>query len=186
MAFGAGLEPEFFKNTAEVQKLIVKMDTQFDLVLIAEQMERSLVLLADLMCWPIEDVTFFKQNARPANAQRKTNLTEKDREKLRALNSADLQIYDHFLQKFQQRVKHFGRIKMDERLRMLKTRNKQLKEECVARVVVDEDGLGEVNTYELKEGASSKCRMMAMSESEFTEVLRTRKYVELDLFPLLN
>jgi galactose-3-O-sulfotransferase 2 len=186
MAFGAGLEPEFFNNTAEVRKLIAKMEEQFDLVLIAEQMERSLVLLADLMCWPIEDVTFFGHNARPANAQRKTNLTEKDREKLRALNSADFQIYDHFLQKFQQRVKQFGMIKMDERLRMLKTRNQQLKEECVARVVADDDGLGEVNTYVLKDGASRDCRLMAMSESEFTEFLRTRKYVELDLFPLLN
>lgn len=186
MAFGAGLEPQFFNNNVKVNKLIAKMEEQFDLVLIAEQMERSLVLLADVMCWPIEEVTFFKHNARSADAQRKTNLTEADREKLRALNSADFQIYDHFLKKFQRRVRQFGDKKMDEGLLQLKTLNRQMKKECVARVVADDDGLGEVNIYKVKDGASEVCRMMAMSESDFTQMLRSRHYLSLDLFPLLH
>lgn len=188
MAFGTGLEPEHFDNDVEVQKLITLMEEQFDLVLIAEQMERSLVLLADLMCWPIEEVTFFDHNARPADVKRAANLTEADRRKLHQLNSADSKIYDHFLKKFQQRVRLFGDEKMAKRLLQLKTRNRKLKEECVKRVVASEDGLGAVNTYELKDGASKKCRLMTMAESEFTELLRSagRFFLSLDLFSLLH
>ena len=42
------------------------MDAQFDLVLILERFDESLVLLQDLMCWPTEDIVYLKQNERIA------------------------------------------------------------------------------------------------------------------------
>jgi hypothetical protein len=68
MAFDAGLESYHSKDNAKVDALIAMMEEQFDLVMISEQMEASLVLMADIMCWPLEEVTFVKLNARPTNS----------------------------------------------------------------------------------------------------------------------
>ena len=43
-----------------------ELDAQFDLVLILERFDESLVLLQDLMCWPTEDIVYLKQNERIA------------------------------------------------------------------------------------------------------------------------
>ena len=47
-----------------------ELDAQFDLVLILERFDESLVLLQDLMCWPTEDIVYLKQNERIAKASR--------------------------------------------------------------------------------------------------------------------
>ena len=43
-----------------------ELDAQFDLVMILERFDESLVLLQDLMCWPTEDIVYLKQNERTA------------------------------------------------------------------------------------------------------------------------
>ena len=39
-----------------------KTDDDFDLVMIAERFEESLVLLSELLCWPLEDMVYLKTN----------------------------------------------------------------------------------------------------------------------------
>jgi len=95
MAFDLGMEKESFKNEQKIQELLKMIEAEFDLVLLSEYMEVSMVLLADLMCWSLKDVTFLKLNARPANQQH-TNLTTKDKETIRELNNVDTAIYTHF------------------------------------------------------------------------------------------
>ena len=41
-----------------------ELDSQFDLVLILERFDESLVVLQDLICWPTEDLVYLKQNER--------------------------------------------------------------------------------------------------------------------------
>jgi hypothetical protein len=50
---------------------------EFDFVMIAEQMDESLVLLQDILCWPLTDLTYLKQNERKAAS--KSNMTEETR-----------------------------------------------------------------------------------------------------------
>ena len=50
------------------------MDAQFDLVLILERFDESLVLLQDLMCWPTEDIVYLKQNERIAKGVTSQNI----------------------------------------------------------------------------------------------------------------
>ena len=35
--------------------------------MIAEQFDESMILLAEFLCWPLEDVAGFRNNALPAN-----------------------------------------------------------------------------------------------------------------------
>ena len=51
-----------FSFQARVQKL----DKEFDLVLLSERFEESMVLLAATLCWPLDYVKSFRINARKA------------------------------------------------------------------------------------------------------------------------
>jgi len=50
---------------------------EFDFVMIAEHMDESLVMLQDMLCWPLVDFTYLKQNERKQNS--KSNMTEETR-----------------------------------------------------------------------------------------------------------
>lgn len=43
---------------------VERVDRDFDLVMLAERMEESLVLMSHLLCWPLEEVLVLKYNAR--------------------------------------------------------------------------------------------------------------------------
>lgn len=175
MAFDAGLNPKYFRSKLKVDKLIAQMDKQFNLVMISEHMEISLVLLADAMCWPLEDVTFIKLNVQPSN--RTYTLSMEDKEKLLLMNGADVKIYRHFLRKFHRRVNEYGKSRMKEQVQRLKMLNWQLEKECVERVLVprpqlEGDNSFAVNAYELKVNAPEICHLMVLPEMKFTNLIK--------------
>ena len=85
------------EEAGTVQAKISRFDSEFDLVLIAEYFDESLVLLADILCWDLSDVRYLKQNARKSS--KVSNITETARGSLETWLEADRKLYDHFLQK---------------------------------------------------------------------------------------
>jgi len=178
MAFDAGMESSDFDDAAKVDELIAMMDDQFDLVMISEYMEASMVLMADIMCWPLEEVTFLKLNARPSNSTFRTKLSNEEKVKLRAANSADYKIYEHFKKKFQQRVSDFGRGRAAQRVGLLKSLNEKLTKQCIKRVIPPAHTKSNdypVFTYEINEGAPDICQLVAMEELKFTALLKEKQ-----------
>ena len=57
------------KSDRKLVKKISKIDEDFDLVMITERMEESLVLLADLLCWPLAYMASLKKNSRMDSAK---------------------------------------------------------------------------------------------------------------------
>ena len=53
-------------------------DEHFDLVMISERMDESMVLVADALCVPLEDVTSLKNNARKKD--KVPQMTDEDKE----------------------------------------------------------------------------------------------------------
>lgn len=96
MAYDLGMDKKTFRIEQEIQDLLDMIEVEFDLVLLSEYMEVSMVLLADMMCWSLEDVTFLKLNARPSADQHHTKLSTQDKMKIRELNNVDTAIYNHF------------------------------------------------------------------------------------------
>lgn len=166
MAFDAGLDTTSFSDASAVDKLIIKMEEHFDLVLIAEQMERSLVLLADLLCWPLDDVVSLRPEVRPTAP---TTLSDEQRGKLRALNAADCAIYEHFNKTLRLRTRRLGQQRMTDGLRQLRTRTQLMVDQCV--------GANASRTDAVKADAPEICRLMATTEEEFTDMIR-KKQVE--------
>jgi Galactose-3-O-sulfotransferase len=158
MAFDAGLETSSFRDPAAVYKLVLQMEEHFDLVLIAEQMERSLVLLADALCWPMDDVVWLGVDGVQQRASNATTLTEEQRQKARALNAADVTIYEHFTKSFRLRMRRFGEQRMADGLKRLRTRTRLMAERCAA-----------------KADAPQECSLMAMSEEDLTKMIRQKQ-----------
>lgn len=80
-----------------VEEKIARYDSQFDLVLIMEYFDESLVLLAQLLCWDLSQVRYLKQNARKSSLV--SNITETARGRLESWLDADQRLYSHFIRK---------------------------------------------------------------------------------------
>ena len=55
-----GLSEASMEDPVALRKVIQYFDEYFDLVLIAERFDESLVLMRDLLCWNLEDITYLK------------------------------------------------------------------------------------------------------------------------------
>lgn len=135
MAWDLGLDPSSFDDREAVWELIRRMETQFDLVMIADRMEESLVLLRHLLCWPVEDMAHLDRNVRKRELTIQLDLDE--REVLRRWLGADAQIYNHFVRIFDSKVKRLSH--MGDEVRKLFEANRKMRKRCVLRRVGNEE-----------------------------------------------
>ncbi|XP_072016903.1 galactosylceramide sulfotransferase-like [Amphiura filiformis] len=73
------------------------LSREFDLMLITEYFDESLLLLRKLMCWSFDDILYIKQNAR-TNASHSQPLSQLVKDKIRQWNVADTDLYEYFNQ----------------------------------------------------------------------------------------
>ena len=135
-----------------IDKKIAEVEKTFDLVMIMEHFDESLVLLADALCWPLEEVMYLKQNARLSEL--KSVPTDETKDIVRSWLHGDYkvskvttinlalfkclswgQIYNHFLAAFNRRIDAYGRDRMAEDVARLKRMNSELAEQCVLKTV---------------------------------------------------
>ncbi|KAK8786732.1 hypothetical protein V5799_023492 [Amblyomma americanum] len=155
------------------------MDALFDLVMVVERLNESLVLLRDLLCWEMDDVVMFKINARRSVFQRPPEASLAN--ELRKLNAVDTRLYEYFAKRFEQRVKAFGAQRMQSELKLLEQRTRYWYQKCVARDnESDKSGKfyiyhSQVLTYEVKDTSTSLCDLMTLPEIIFTGRLRVKQ-----------
>lgn len=141
IAFDWGVSPKHFDDDLpKIQEQIQRLDDEFNLVLIAERMEESLVLLADRLCWPLEYVTHLDLNVR--KPERTVRLEANERLILSRWLNFDTEIYNHFCRRFDEHVSRFNAAgrpdRMEEQVRLLRQSNEQLRERCVIQRVGNE------------------------------------------------
>lgn len=132
MSFDLGLSPSRFEDIKTVRRFVRQLDTVFDLILVAERVRESLVLLKDLLCWTTDDVVTFKHNARAAPFRRR--LGSQARARLRELNGADTMLYNYFVERLDERIKAFGGERMEREVRQLDERTQFWYGRCVRDV----------------------------------------------------
>ena len=52
-----GMTPVEMESPRLVNRKIEELSQEFDLVMIAEKMDESILLMQDLLCWPLESIT---------------------------------------------------------------------------------------------------------------------------------
>ncbi|XP_052831181.1 galactosylceramide sulfotransferase-like isoform X2 [Octopus bimaculoides] len=96
MAYDFGIAPENFTNNKAIKDYIEILDKDFDLVMIMEYFDESLILLRRYLCWTMKDIVSVRLNARKSKIE--TSMDDFERHK--NITMADYMIYEHFLGTF--------------------------------------------------------------------------------------
>ena len=110
MMWEFGLNSASFDNAIAIKEKIDEIDSTFDLVLLKEKFDESIILLKDLLCWDYSDVTSLTLNAH--DPKTKSKLSGIARQKLQHWMHADYQLYNHFKSKFETKLDSFGHDRM--------------------------------------------------------------------------
>lgn len=160
-----------FKGTPrgywEVEQFLMKLESQFDLVMIAEHMDESLILLKDLICSTTEDMVTFKLNARHITHEISPSIGKM----VRSVNWADDLLYQHFSNILQKKMESFGHRRLQEQVDQLRKRRKYLFNQCVRAL----DKTRKVVNLEVKEPESELCWLMTRTESQLTDFIRDKQ-----------
>ncbi|XP_018605085.1 galactosylceramide sulfotransferase-like [Scleropages formosus] len=119
------LEPE----DPQVEQAIQAMDKRFQLVMIAEHFEESLILLKDILCWQMEDLLFLRLNMRRGSSV--FRLTPEQRMRAREWNAVDWRLYRRFNTTFWAKVEAYGRERMARDVEELRRQNSAMAAICV-------------------------------------------------------
>lgn len=179
MLWDLGLKLEHMNNRTAILNKISELDSQFDLVMIAEKFDQSLLLLQNLLCWQVSDITYLKLNERVKGA--KPRVLSKTRQILKNWLWADYLLYNHFSAKLDAILTSVSAKDFQNRLRNFRDANQQLFADCV---LVKGDNkflhgkykmaLPIVSGYVVDESKSG-CDLYAISEPYFFNMIYERQ-----------
>lgn len=181
MMFDLGYDSAEKLNSTLMQEALEKIEREFDLVLITEYFNESLILLKNLFCWDTQDIMYFKHNKRKHEGKISTEV----RESLQRYNAADMRLYQHFKSKIETLIEAFGKERMKEEVHNLQLWTQLIYQHCVEHM--GESDIKETKAYSkdvlsivLKsdvQGAEQNrmCYDMARAELPYTERLREKQ-----------
>ena len=102
--FDMGLEQDDCHNMTLVKSYIDKMDREFDLVMITDYFDESLILLKRLLCWEFEDIVYIKLRVK----KKEIEFDEEVKRNILAWNHADAILFDHFNKTFWRKILQAG------------------------------------------------------------------------------
>ncbi|KAM8960669.1 galactosylceramide sulfotransferase [Pelodytes ibericus] len=142
LTFDMGFDNELNAKSPRVGQLLEELDRRFHLVMLLEYFDESLLLLRDLMCWEMDDILYFKLNARKDINE--FRLSSEMYQLAQNWNTVDTIIYHHFNATFWKKVTEYGAERMKQDVIELRRQNDALKQECIA-------GGGPVDASRIKE-----------------------------------
>ncbi|XP_068089386.1 galactose-3-O-sulfotransferase 2-like [Hyperolius riggenbachi] len=140
MTFDLGFENNGRDTTKNLQIRLRVIEEIFDLVLITEYFDESLILLKEALCWSFDDVLSIPLNSR-SNSTKK-DLSLEIQKKIQTWNNLDWPIYSYFNNSFWKRVEKFGWERMKREVNTLLLKRAEVTEKCLQ---------GEVDPQKLKD-----------------------------------
>lgn len=109
MLFDTGLDHKYFHNKTAVKEYIEFIDQEFDLVMVADYFDESLILLKRLLRWNNEDIVYIKHNvALRVRGKLKETFDEKLKKQILDWNWADSLLFDHFNRTLWRKIQYIG------------------------------------------------------------------------------
>ncbi|CAG0902411.1 unnamed protein product [Cyprideis torosa] len=165
-------------NMTKVRNFVKQMDKEFDLVLIAERFEESVVLMKELFHWDFEDVAFVRLNSA---ASSKKPLSPMAQKRLRKYLEGDYFLYNHFRKKLEMKLRAFGNDRMKASLEKLRDVNKAIVTNCGVHNVRKEEGIPKhqrgyndhyVELKDVADPSNEYCLNFVLKEDGFLKKLR--------------
>ena len=94
MLYDFGMNPKDYGNETILKNLISEIDQTFDLIMIVENFNESMVLLKNGLSWDYEDLLSVKLNVH--NEMTKSVISEKTKNSLRMWLNDSYTFYDYF------------------------------------------------------------------------------------------
>jgi len=165
-----GIKSQDLRDEQKIREKVKGVDDQFDLVMLADQFDESLILLAEKLCWKLEDLITLKLNARSNTI--KHPMTDHERSILRKWQTGDNILYQHFVSKFKKQIETFGLSRMEKDLARLKEIRDKTVEECTIEPhnrrrksqPFASPYRGGMNTFDVKNVTSEECKLMVTNE----------------------
>lgn len=154
--YDLGLSVKNSRNSTAIRNYVHYLGKQFDLVLINEYFDESLVLMKKLFCWSWSDVLYISRNQQSRSHAVKN---ETLRKLIRRHNAADQYLYDYFNKTLWKKIEEYGE-NFKEDLKIFRTLLKETKEECLLKKVVKK---GRVYN-ELGQNKSSLCKELIAND----------------------
>ncbi|CAO2630273.1 Galactose-3-O-sulfotransferase 4 [Lemmus lemmus] len=195
--FGLPFPPE--TRSSFIQWGLAWLDSVFDLVMVAEYFDESLVLLADALCWGLDDVVGFMHNAQAGGGEQRLGAANKTR--ARAWNNLDWALYTHFNRSLWARIEQYGRSRLQRAVAELRARREALAKRCLMggealdpKYITDvrlrpfQFGSAKVLGYVLQSGLSQKdqeeCERLATPELQYKDKLDAKQFPPTVSLPL--
>ncbi|KAF5921547.1 hypothetical protein HPG69_009115, partial [Diceros bicornis minor] len=188
-----------FDNNAPAEENYVRarladVERLFQLVLIAEYFDESMVLLRRLLRWRLDDVVSFKLNSRSQNSI--TSLTPESQERVKHWCALDWRLYQHFNHTFWAKVRaELGPERLRAEVALLRARRRELTALCLQDSVPKNNwqindpqlrpyqaGEADILGYNLREGLDNEtlqmCLRMVTPELQYTARLYALQFPE--------
>ncbi|XP_027763776.1 galactose-3-O-sulfotransferase 2-like [Empidonax traillii] len=192
MTFDFGFNPNAEVSAERVQLMVKAIEASFDLLLISEYFDESMVLLKEMLCWDLDSVVSFPLNTRDSST--KSFLSDSVVEKIKEWNRLDWEIYIHFNRTFWERIdRDIGRERMEREVRALRERQAELARTCLQGTggVAPKDikdsslrplqyGSARILGYNLKQGLDKEtehmCRRLVTPELQYSSALYKKQF----------
>uniref|UniRef100_G3TQ93 Galactose-3-O-sulfotransferase 4 n=2 Tax=Elephantidae TaxID=9780 RepID=G3TQ93_LOXAF len=188
-------------SSSFIQWGLAWLDSVFDLVMVAEYFDESLVLLADALCWGLDDVVGFMHNAQAGGEQglsatREGRLTDEQQQlaaRARAWNNLDWALYVHFNRSLWTRIEQYGQRRLESAVAELRARREALAKLCLVggealdpKYITDKRfrpfqfGSAKVLGYILRSGLSpqdqEECERLVTPELQYKDKLDAKQF----------
>ncbi|XP_057602511.1 galactose-3-O-sulfotransferase 2 [Hippopotamus amphibius kiboko] len=183
MWFDLGFDNDAQPEEGYVRARLAETERRFQLVLIAEHFDESMVLLRRRLRWRLDDVVAFRLNARSPRSV--TSLTPAGRERAKRWCSLDWRLYQHFNRTFWAQVRaELGPRRLRSEVERLRERRRELVALCLEdgepknqSQITDrwlrphQSGKADILGYNLRPGLDSQtlqmCQRMVMPEVQY-------------------
>ncbi|XP_072022912.1 galactosylceramide sulfotransferase-like [Amphiura filiformis] len=156
-----------------VFEAIQKFDEEFDLIMIADYFDESLILLRKHLCLAWNDIVYIKDNFRASD--KKTPIAEEVRRQIEIWNWADMELYNHFNRTFWQKILDYG-AEFDKDLQHFRSLLTETRKQCTENDIKRKPGDGHgVMRYVLRQNASEFCKDLLSGDVEYTRMFRERQ-----------
>ncbi|XP_060882622.1 galactose-3-O-sulfotransferase 2 [Labrus mixtus] len=129
MSFDLGIDSQQWNTTWRTDLSL--LEETFQLVMIAEHFDESLILLGSLLDLDMEELAYVRLNTR--SLQDVTHLDDDTKDQISAWNTLDVLLYDFFLQIFLEKVEKYGLERLNSEVALLRATTNRIRRKCVAR-----------------------------------------------------
>lgn len=192
MWFDLGFDPNAPVEESYVRARLAEVEQRFQLVLIAEYFDESMVLLRHRLRWQLDDVVSFKLNLRSQRSV--TSLPPEGQERAKRWCALDWRLYQHFNRTFWASLRaELGPRRLRSEVAQLRERRRVLSALCLQddapknktqitdpRLLPFQSGVANILGYNLREGLDNEtlriCQKMVMPELQYMAHLYTLQF----------